>query len=231
MAVESKKVLDYLNSKFKGKSITKDFKTALAEKLASKIDNDTDIESYIDDREDFILEASNEGDRRATAAAKKTTTETVKKITGVETPAEEEPVDDMGKLMKMVTSLTETVGKLQSEKTANTLQERFSKDERLKGIDPKLLKGRVPKTEEELEAAIAEAAEDLKDFIKTESEQQQQQQPNRTLQTRIGGGFGDKPVHQTSIKVNTPAEKAKEVPAEITAFTDKLNKSTAVKTT
>lgn len=220
MAVEEKKVLDALELKFKGKSISKDFKKAIAKKWAAKIDNDTDIDGYIEDREDVVLEAASEGDRRATEASKKSKAEIVKTVTGEETTTEEEPTTEIGKLMKMVEGLQKTVQTMQQADTSKTLTERFNSDPRLKGIDPKLLKGRVPATEAELEAAITEAAEDLKDFIKTEDQQ--------NGGVKVGfktdrPGFGGK-------QENQQQQNAK-VPDAVKAFTATVNKSSQVSKT
>lgn len=174
MAVELKKVLDAIELKFKGKSITKDFKKALATKWADKIDNDTDIDKFIEDREDVILEASAEGDRRATAAGKAGKEEVIKKVTGKEPEIiEDEPTDDMGKLMKMVTGLVTEISTLKAEKTTASLADKFTNDERLKGISPTLLKKWAPTSaisDEDLDALIEQTAVELKDFVKVEKQ-------------------------------------------------------------
>lgn len=175
MAVEEKKVLDAIELKFKGKSVTKDFKKNLAKSWAAKIDNDADIDAYINDREDVVLEASAEGDRRATAATKKpaegTTTKAAEKAT---VEIDDEELKDAPAWAKALIAanktLTDKVSDFESRQSQQTIATRFQNDERLKGIDAKLLKGRYPKTDEEFEAAVEEAAEDLKDF-KTDASQ------------------------------------------------------------
>lgn len=172
MAVEEKKVSDAIELKFKGKSITKDFKKNLAKSWAAKIDNDADIDAYINDREDIVLEASAEGDRRATAAIKKPNdpTKPTKETLTVEVDEDElKDAPDWAKaLIKSNKALNEKVAAFENKSTQQTLAERFQSDERLKNIPKQLLKGRFPKTDEEFEAAIEEATTDLKDFAKAE---------------------------------------------------------------
>jgi hypothetical protein len=172
MAVDVKKVSDAIELKFKGKSLSKDFKKALATKWAEKIDNDADIDTYINDREDIILETANEGDRRVTAALKKAETTKGKEKDDVIVEEEDEDLKDAPPWAKaLVKQNKELAGKVQAfetEKSQQTIAQRFSSDPRLKGIDPKLYKGRVPKTEEEFEERVLEIAEDLKDFVKEE---------------------------------------------------------------
>lgn len=236
MAIDKAKVLATLQLKFKGKSLSKTFLDKTANRYAEKIATDADLDDYINDREDDILAAGEEADRRVTAATKKPKEDDGK---GGKPDAKNEPVIDEDDLkdappyikamMKQMQGMTDTIKGLQAEKAAETIASRFTSDPRLKGIDPKLYKGRIPKTEAEFEATVEEVAEDLKDFVKAEGQQGSGEsgKPN-PITTRLG--FGDKPVHVTP-QVKTPAEKTKEVPPEIHQFTDNLNKSNAVKTT
>jgi hypothetical protein len=239
MAIDKAKVLAALQLKFKGKSLSKTFLDKTATRYAAKIETDADMDDFINEREDDILAAGEEADRRVTAATKKPKEDDGK---GGKTDAKDEPVlddDELAKLtpfekmmMKKLEGMTATISGLQAEKTADTIATRFANDPRLKGIDPKLYKGRIPKTEAEFEATVEEVAEDLKDFVKAEGNEAGGEgggKPN-PIATRLGGkGFGDKPVHSTT-QVKTAADKNKEVPAEIQAFTDNLNKSNGVKT-
>lgn len=233
MAIEKAKVFAALQLKFKGKSLTKTFLDKTATRYALKIENDADLDDYINEREEDILAAGEEADRRVTAATKKP-----KEGEGTKPEAKTEPEIDEDELkdappyvkamMKKMQGMADEIKGFKSEKTVESLQSRFLKDDRLKGINPVLLKGRYPKTEEEFEAAVTETAEELKDFIKEDDGQQQQQQSAQ--QTKLGGGkaVGDRPVH-TNINIK-PADKSKDVPAEITQFTDNLNKSQAKNT-
>jgi len=87
MAVEKGLVLTAIEAKFKGKSLSKTFKENLATKWAAKIDNDTDIDDYVSDREEIILEAEREANSRVTEAVKKATAKAdPAKVTTVEGP-------------------------------------------------------------------------------------------------------------------------------------------------
>jgi len=171
MAVEKDKVLAAIELKFKGKSITKTFKENIAAKWAAKIDNDTEIDTYIEDREDVILEAVSEADRRATDAVKKATEKKT------ELNPEPEPVDefkDAPEWFKAYTKanekrLEEIAGEVTGFKTAQqtkSIEERFKSDERLKDIPAFMFKGRTPKTEEEYETYATDLAADFTNFAK-----------------------------------------------------------------
>lgn len=231
MAIEKSKVLAALQLKFKGKSISKTYLEKLATRYATKIETDADLDDYINEREEDIIDAGTEADRRVTAALKKPA-EGPKPTATTETEIDEDELKDappyVKVMMKQMQGMTKTIEGLQAEKTVQSLTERFLKDERLKGLDAKLLKGRYPKTEEDFENAVTEAAEDLKDFIKEGGNEQPG--ANGTpltgvpIQTRLGSAIGDRPVH-TPVKASTPASAAKEVPPEIKQFTESLNKS------
>jgi hypothetical protein len=138
MAVEEKKVLDAIELKFKGKSITKDFKKNLSKSWAPKIDNDADIDAYINDREDIVLEASAEGDRRATAATKKPV-DTKKTEVKTETEIDDDELKDATPveraLLKQIKELSGKVAGFETQTTKQKLASKFEGDERLKGID------------------------------------------------------------------------------------------------
>lgn len=170
MAVEKDKVLAAIELRFKGKSLTKTYKESLATKWAAKIDNETDIDNYINDREEDILEAASEADRRATEAVNKAKHEAPK-------TTEPNPVpDDAPAWFKAYTeqqgkTIEELKGQLsgfQQQQTQKTIEQRFKADERLKGVPEFLFKGRIPKTEDELESAITELATDWQGHSKTQ---------------------------------------------------------------
>lgn len=177
MAIEKGKVLAKLLVKYKGKSVTKNFLERLADKYAAKLPDDADdtaIDDYINDRDDLVQETISETDRRVTdavnRATKKPNEQQQQQQPGKETEQPDDNAPDWAKsLIKTVTSLSEKVDGFQSERTQQTLSQRFHADERLKGIDPKLLKGRVPTKEEDFEAFVTEAADDLKEFKKDEA--------------------------------------------------------------
>lgn len=168
MAVEWIKVLTKLDEKFKGKPLTKTFKEKTAKRWAEKIDNDAEIDAYINDREEDLLDTAAEADRRVSEATKKPK-ETEK------TPAEKEAKTDeitfpedtpeyiktmMGTVMAAVKGVSDKVDTFQQSQTAKTIKEQFESHPELKGINPVFLKGRTPATAEEIEAAVAEAKAD-----------------------------------------------------------------------
>lgn len=167
MAVEKGKLLLAINKKFEGKSLSKTFKENLAEKWAAKIDNETDIDDYINDREDVILEASTEADRRATDAVKKLTPpnkegETKKSEEKVELPSD---MPEWAKtLLEQNKTLVEKVNGFETQQTQKTLTERFKSHPELKGIPEFMFKGRIPTTEDEIETAVAELKTDYTAF-------------------------------------------------------------------
>ncbi|MBF9252478.1 hypothetical protein I2I11_04160 [Pontibacter sp. 172403-2] len=171
MPAERAKVLAAIETKLKGKSLSKNFKDSIASKWAEKIDTDENIDAYIDDREDILLEASSEADRRATEAANKAKGEQ-KKDEGTpptdSPPAKpnQEPDSEIAKLTQLVTTLAGTVNAMQQEKQAQSITERFKKDGRLKGVPEFMFKGRIPSKDEDFETAVTELATDYTEFAK-----------------------------------------------------------------
>lgn len=174
MAVEKGKVLAAIEAKLKGKSLSKNFKDSLATKWAEKIDTEDDIDSYIDDREDVLLEASSEADRRAVAAAKKAKEEAEKKTAP---PVETEEEDDelpsdtpewAKSLVKQNKALASKLQAFEAQQQQGTIQDRFRKDDRitsLKGIPDHAFSGRIPKTEDEYDSAVESFVNDWKPFL------------------------------------------------------------------
>lgn len=160
-------VLTAIIKKFEGKSLTKTFKENLAKKWAAKIDNETEIDAYIEDREDVILEASTEADRRATDAVKKLTPpnkegETKKSEEKVELPSD---MPEWAKtLLEQNKTLVEKVNGFETQQTQKTLTERFKSHPELKGIPEFMFKGRIPTTEDEIETAVSELKTDYTAF-------------------------------------------------------------------
>lgn len=220
MAADKTKVLASLNTYLKGKSHTDKFKTALAEKWAPKIENDEAIDAYLEDRSDILDELGNEVDRRTSAATKKAMKEAADKLSGENKDDDKkQPVttapDDAPAWAKALfdqnKELSEKVISMQAEKTATSLESRFKADERLKGIDPRLLKGRIPTKDEDYETLVTETAEELKDFIKSD-----EPAPPRFGQ-RLGA---DKPGFTGKANAALPTDK--KVPAAITNLTAKI---------
>lgn len=172
MAVEKGKVLAAIETKFKGKSLTKNFKENIAAKWAEKIEKDEDIDGYIDDREDLILEASAEADRRAVAAAKKAKEEAAEAVNPEkkdEKKAEEVKVDEntpdwAKKLIDQNKSLAERLEKFEAAGKAKTIAEKFASDDRVKNIPEFIRKGYVPESDDDYETKVTELSEAYKTF-------------------------------------------------------------------
>lgn len=224
MAVEKAKVLAVFSTKFKGKSLSKTFLDKTATRYAAKIETDADIDDYINEREEDIIEAGVEADRRVTAALKKPAEGD--KVDKTKTPAAVEIDDDELKdapawakaIINQNKELVAKVAGFEAQTSEQKLASKFETDERLKGIDKRLFRGRYPKTEEEFEEAVTEAAEELKDFAKPEGGEQQQRRP-------FGGGidkpnYGTKPVQQQ--QPGGKGEVSKTVMDDIKKFTSTL---------
>lgn len=165
MAVEKGKVIPVLTEAVKGKGYSKTFIEKMAAKLAEKIEDDDSIQSYIDDRLDILIEADAEADRRATLAvdkAKKPDTKNDEPTLEDELPAD---TPSWAKaLIAQNKKLEEKVNGFEQQRTAETIEQRFRKDERVKDLPAIAFKGRIPKTEDEFEAFADELATDWKDY-------------------------------------------------------------------
>lgn len=221
MAVPKDKVIAILKEKLKGKSHTKTFIDKTAARYAEKIENEEAIAEYIDDRIDDLLEAGQEADRRSTAAVDKAKKDLQDKIDGKEKPpAEEKPVisDDTPEwakaLIKNVEALGTTVDNIQKKDTSKSISEQFFASDKLKGIDPKLLKGRIPTKLEDLEAAIDEAATELKDYVKTDDQQASTTVRKFGNEKPLAGG-NHKPGQQTSTAKEATKEELDAVMGKI----------------
>lgn len=168
MAVEIGKVTPVLDVKLKGKGFTKTYRDSLAKTLAAKIEKDEDIESYIDDRLDLILETEKEGDRRATQAAKTKEQEITAKLTGndPEKPKQDDPKEPalpdgtpewmktfIQNQQKQMEALTNQLTGLQQASNQKSIAERLTTDERTKGIPKSYYEGwALPNSSDEFDA-------------------------------------------------------------------------------
>lgn len=162
-------VLTAINKKFEGKSLTKTFKENLAKKWAFKIDNETEIDSYIDDREDVILEASTEADRRATEAVKKNTPQQVVKNEGQDqTESKDDFPADTPEWAKAIINQNKTleakINGFETQQTQKSLTERFKTHPELKAVPELMFKGRIPTKEEDFDAYVQELKNDYTAF-------------------------------------------------------------------
>lgn len=156
MAVEKGKVLAAIEVKFKGKSLTKNFKDNMATQWAEKIDTDEDIEQFIALREDVILEASAEADRRVSAAKSSWQDESKGEEKQVEKKEETKVIPDDAPdwakaLLQGFQQSKEEIASLKAEKQAETLRERFTKDERVKGVPSFILDKYIPTDEKDFD--------------------------------------------------------------------------------
>lgn len=210
MAVDKGKVLAALEIKFKGKSLTKNFKDKIAEKWAAKIETDEEIDAYIEDREDVILEASTEADRRATQAATKARQEAADAAAGKkpETETKAPPTDDLPAdtpewakaIILEAKAARAEVAELKAARQTETIADRFKKDERLKGIPEFMLKGRIPQKEDDLETAITELVADFKPYAE---------------QNKLAAFGGDAPATGNKQAANGVKEASKEQVAAV----------------
>jgi FMN-dependent NADH-azoreductase len=221
MAVEKAKVLVVLSTKFKGKSLSKTYLDKLATRYAAKIETDADVDDYINEREDDIIDAGVEADRRVSAALKKPKEGDKAKTETVENSIDEDDLKDapayVKAMMKKMDGMNQTIEAFKAKEVESTLQSRFESHENLKGIPKKLLKGWYPKTEEEFENAVEAASAELKEFAQAEGDNGAGSKRN---------GFGtDRPGFSGGQQRQAAASGSQtKVPEAITQFTDQLNK-------
>jgi vacuolar-type H+-ATPase subunit H len=172
MAVEKGKVLAAIELKFKGKSLTKNFKEKIAEKWAAKVDTDEDIDAFIEDREDVVLEASTEADRRATAATAKAKADAAAAVTGkAETPTDDKP-DELPAdtpawakaLIQQNKALADKVDGFERQKQSESIADRLKKDDRTKDVPAGFYKGRTLPTAEDFDKFAEELKGDYTQF-------------------------------------------------------------------
>lgn len=169
MAVERALVLKAIELKFKGKSLTKNFKENIATKWAEKIEDEASIDSYIEDREDVIIEANAEADRRAIQASKKAKEDAEK---GDQNPdPEPETTNDMPAWAKALVdsnkNLTDKLAGFENANKAKSIEERFLSHESIKGINlPDSVKAKyTPTSDEDFETAIESFQTDFKPLV------------------------------------------------------------------
>lgn len=165
MAVEKGKVRAALDVLFTGKSVSKELKEKYAARWANKIETDEQIEEFVKDREDDVLDASKEADTRATAAANKARQEAASAAAGKTPETEDNNIPDgapdwfkayLAKDAEEKKALKEQLGAFESKQKAETLADRFKKDERLKGVPEFMMKGYIPQSEDEFENSVIE---------------------------------------------------------------------------
>lgn len=166
MAISKDSVKAKFELKFKKVNLTKNFKDSVINKIANKLDSEDDIDQTLDLYEDVISESAAEADRIRTQA-KKDALKQPEKETLQEDELEPLPIDTpeyVKVLLKEVKALKEAQQNFEKAKQTETIVDRFKKDDRLKGIPEFVLKGYIPKNEEELEANIAEVTTQFSQF-------------------------------------------------------------------
>lgn len=166
MAVDKGLVRQALEIKFKGKSLSKTSKDKLAEAYAPVIENLADIDDYITAQTPGIEILIAETDSRVTEALKKVPKE---KPANVETPTEEIELPDdtpawAKAMVKQNQELSKKIEGFESKQNQQTVEQQFRGHESLKGVPEIFLKGRTPKTAEEIETVVAEIKADVEAY-------------------------------------------------------------------
>lgn len=107
---------------------------------------DEEINAYVDDFKDLIIEQAKQDDRLRSLENQKP-----KADTPPTTPTVEQPKDDTPEWAK---ALLKEVEQLKTEKLQDTLKSQFLSDEKVKGVPKALLETLAPKSAEEYETAI-----------------------------------------------------------------------------
>ena len=167
MAVDKGLVRQALENKFKGKSLSKTSKDKLAEAYAPVIENLADIDDYINAQTPAIEILIAETDSRVTEALKKKAPET--KPTNTDTSTDEIDLPDdtpawAKAMVKQNQELSKKIAGFEASQSQQTVEQQFKNHEGLKGIPELFLKGRTPKTAEEIETAVAEIKADVEAY-------------------------------------------------------------------
>lgn len=161
MAVDVSRIKSRLRAKYPKANLSTKRLDEISAKLAKKPEDDAD-----DDAIDAILEDYNDNgamtfEEIAKADDKIRTLEARKPKTDDDEPKPKDQDDDMPAWAK---KLMEKVDGFETSRKAETIAQRFAKDERLKGIPEFMFKGRTPKTEEDFETAVEDLVNDYKPF-------------------------------------------------------------------
>lgn len=159
MAVEASKVKARLRSLFPKANLSSKRLDEISDKLGKKIeDNATDAqidEAVTEQNELYSFEEIAKNDDRARTERKK-----------VEHKEEEKEEDKPNEeqMPAWAKQLVDTVNAFKAEKQAQTLEQRFKSDERLKNVNPVLFKGRIPNNEDGFDEAIEELLKDAQEL-------------------------------------------------------------------
>jgi len=170
MPADRAKVLAALNTKFKGKSVDKNYKESIATTWAAKIADDDGIDDFINDREDDVLAYMKAKDAAVNAATAKAKQDIADKVSDKpEETTEEEIVDPTmpawaKKLLDQNKTLSQELSTFKSAQSQQSIAERFRKDAKEKGIPEAWIKRSIPPTDADYEAALNELTADYTQF-------------------------------------------------------------------
>lgn len=157
---------DSILAKFKAKypdvNLSKKRLDALADKLASKITDENEIDAKLDELNEMLpfadIAKQDDKIRDLEAKAKKTPATPPKE----KEEKEPEEKDDTPQWAK---ALMQEVQTLKAEKVQQTIQQKVTGHEKIKGIPAQFLKGKaLPQKEEDIDAFVEEVANDYTAF-------------------------------------------------------------------
>lgn len=159
MAVEASKVKARLRALFPKANLSSKRLDEISDKLGKKIeDNATDAqidEAVTEQNELYSFEEIAKNDDRARTERKKVEHKEEEK---------EEAKPNEEQMPAWAKQLVDTVNAFKAEKQAQTLEQRFKSDERLKNVNPVLFKGRIPTSEDGFDEAIEELLKDAQEL-------------------------------------------------------------------
>ena len=159
MAVEASKVKARLRALFPKANLSSKRLDEISDKLGKKIeDNATDAqidEAVTEQNELYSFEEIARNDDRARTERKRVEHKEEEK-------EEEKPNEEQ--MPAWAKRLVDTVNAFKAEKQAQTLEQRFKSDERLKNVNPVLFKGRIPTSEDGFDEAIEELLKDAQEL-------------------------------------------------------------------
>lgn len=159
MAIEKEKVIARYKLKFGSVGLSQTRLDEVAAKLGSKMADDApdeEIDARLEDLNDYHPFADvKKNDDRIVNEKKNPNKKPVK---------EEVKTEDDDDAPAWAKAMLAKIEKLESEKAHDTLETKFRKDERLKGVPEFVLKRSIPKSEEEYEETVGELETEYKVF-------------------------------------------------------------------
>lgn len=171
MAVPKDKIKASLDTRYRGKSLSKHFKEQFAEKAAELIEDESGIEDYINAQEFIINLSMSESDRRATEAAQKAKQDAANAVTGTkeenttETQTEDPNMPEWAKgLMNKLTGMESKITGFEQAGKQKTIEERFRTEATKAGIPEAWIKRSIPQDEATFDATLTELQADYTQF-------------------------------------------------------------------